>query len=123
MQHGSDHMHLGIAMAPWQTAFIFWVIVTAPPVAAALLWTRLQKTGLALLAASMAGSCFFGLWYHFVAGGADNVFTMKPGFSAAAFQVTAVLLAIIEGAGLFWSMRTLRTSHAERDSPVKRAAA
>lgn len=107
--HGSDHAHLAINMAPWQNAFIGAVIVVAPLGAAAILWTRLWKVALWLLALSMAGSFFFGLWYHFLAGGADNVLTMPPDSVHVAFRVTAVLLAILEAIGCAWSFLVLQS--------------
>ena len=108
LQHGSDHARMAINMAPWQNAFIASVIVVAPVVAAVMLWTRRSKPGLWLLALSMAGSFFFGLWYHFLAAGADNVFTMAPVGASAAFRTTAVLLAILEAAGCGWSLWALQ---------------
>ena len=48
-----------------------------------------------MLAASMAGSLAFGLLYHFLVPGPDNIFTQPPGPWRAAFVVTAVLLSLL----------------------------
>jgi hypothetical protein len=45
----------------------------APLGAGYLLWKGKQRTGGALLAVSMAGAFVFGIYYHFIAPGADNV--------------------------------------------------
>ena len=113
LQHGSDHSHLAIDMAAWQNAFIGSVIVIAPVIAGVMIWTRRAKAALWLLAVSMAGSFFFGLWYHFLAAGADNVLNMPSGGTHTAFRVTAVLLAIIEGAGCAWSLLVLPSMTSE----------
>src|SRR5215207_10956063 len=63
-----------------------------------------------LLAASMAGSFAFGLLYHFVIPGPDNVFTQPPGTWRTAFGVSAALLLPLQGAGCLvglWAARAL----------------
>ena len=61
-----------------------------------------------MLAASMAGSLAFGLLYHFLVPGPDNVFTQPPGPWRAAFVVTAVLLALLQAAGALVGLRVAR---------------
>jgi len=75
------------------------VIYAAPVVAAVLLWTRYPLAGAWLLAAAMAGSFVFGLVFHFLVSGPDNVFTLPPGTWRTTFQVTAVLLLMLEMIG------------------------
>src|SRR5829696_6758690 len=70
----------------WQLAFIALVIFAAPVVAAVLLWTRYRVTGAWLLVASMAGSLVFGLLYHFLVPGSDNVFAQPPWDVAIRFR-------------------------------------
>src|SRR6266568_2285860 len=72
--HGAAHSHLHIEPSPWQRVFIAMVILAAPVLAALLLWTRWQRAGLVFLGLSLAGSLFFGLYFHFVATGTDSVF-------------------------------------------------
>jgi hypothetical protein len=62
--HGKLHSQLHIDPSTWQEIFIALVIVISPILAMSLLWMRLQKVGLVLLLASMAGSLFFGLANH-----------------------------------------------------------
>ena len=100
--HGGAHSHLNIGVSTWQKAFIAMVIFVAPLIATLMLWTRVRKPGVILLGLSLAGSLVFGVSYHFLIAGPDN--TLGPYHSAwgSAFRATAVLLALIEAAGLAW---------------------
>jgi len=96
--HSIAHNHLGITMNLWQNVFIFLVILLAPIVAGVLLWKN-PKPGFLLLGLSMAGSFLFGVFYHFVLPGADNAMSLHPHPWTMTFQVSAVLLALVELAG------------------------
>lgn len=88
--------------------FIVIVIMIAPPLAAALLWTRWRREAASLLLASMAGSLLFGAFNHFLAVSEDHVFHAPRGSWRAAFQITAVLLATLEWGGCLSSVRLLQ---------------
>jgi hypothetical protein len=92
---------LGIGMKAWQNIYIYVVILLAPIVSAVLLWRR-SRAGFLLLGLSMAGSFLFGLAYHFVLPGADNAMSLHAHPWTLTFQVSAVLLALVEltGAGV-----------------------
>jgi hypothetical protein len=94
--HAGQHV---MSLPGWQLAYIAVVIYAAPVVAAVLLWTRYRLAGAWLLAASMAGSFVFGLVFHFLVSGPDNVFTLPPGTWRTGFQVTAVLLLMLQMIG------------------------
>jgi len=96
--HSIAHTNLHVAMETWQNLYIFLVILIAPIVAAVLIWKRLPS-GFVVLTISMIGSFVFGVYYHFVAVGTDNVFTLPIGSWTLVFQLTAWLLAITELAG------------------------
>jgi hypothetical protein len=103
--HAGQHL---MSLPGWQLAYIAIVIYAAPVVAASLLWTRYRFAGAWLLAAWMAGSFAFGLLYHFVIPGPDNVFTQPPGMWRTAFGVSAALLLPLQGAGCLvglWATR------------------
>ena len=58
----------------------------------------------------MAGSFAFGLLYHFVIPGPDNVFTQPPGTWRTAFGVSATLLLPLQGAGCLVGLWAARAS-------------
>ena len=97
--HSIAHTNLHIAMDTWQNIYIFLVILIAPIVAAVLIWKR-RSSGFMLLTISMIGSFLFGVYYHFIAIGSDNVFTLPVSSWTLTFQATAWLLAITELAGI-----------------------
>jgi len=95
--HGMAHTNLSIQMQSWQNAYILVVITILPLVAAVLIW-RHWRAGFLLLLVSMAGSFLFGLFYHFIAAGPDNVASLPAHPASDTFKVTAVLLALTEAA-------------------------
>jgi hypothetical protein len=86
-------------MDTWQNIYIFVVILIAPIVAAVFIWIR-RRSGFALLTISMIGSFVFGVYYHFIATGSDNAFTLPASSWTLTFQLTAWLLAITELGGV-----------------------
>ena len=96
--HSIAHTNLHIAMDTWQSIYIFVAILIAPIVAAVLIWIR-RRAGFALLTLSMIGSFAFGVYYHFIATGADNAFTLPASSWTLTFQLSAWLLAITELGG------------------------
>ncbi len=98
-EHGAAHRRLGLELSTFQKEFVLLVIVVAPLIALVLLWTRASRAGAALLLASMAAALLFGVYYHFLLPGPDNVFHVPPGDARMPFQLTSVLLLITEGFG------------------------
>ena len=97
--HGAAHLNLHIDLNTWQTVYVLVVITALPLVSGFLLWRR-ARSGFLLLLVSMLGSLFFGGYYHFIAAGADNVSSLGSHAWSAPFQLTAVLLAATEAAGV-----------------------
>jgi len=104
--HGAAHAHLGITTSLWQSAFITAVIFVAPLIGMGLTWTRKHGIGITLLALSFAGSFIFGLCYHFVLPGRDNVFSTGHTGWNLGFRITAVALALLELVGCVWFGRS-----------------
>jgi amino acid permease len=71
--HGVAHRDLAVALDNFQRTFVAIVIIAAPVVAAYLLWKGQLRAGSMLLALSMLASLAFGVYYHFLAPGPDNV--------------------------------------------------
>jgi hypothetical protein len=105
--HGVAHARMQIGMLGWHSAFIAVVIFAAPLLAAALLWSSIQRAGIYLLGVSMVASLVFGLGYHFIAPGADNVLAMADLPWSSSFRMTAALLAIVEAVACGWSVWVL----------------
>ncbi len=111
--HGISHVEHQVPLAAWQWAYVIFVIFLAPVVAAVLLWTRLQRVGVWLLVASMAGALIFGLAFHFLVSGPDNVFTLNPGAGREAFRSSAALVVLTEALGCvagIWALSKLPRS-------------
>jgi hypothetical protein len=115
LPHSAAHIAEAIWLPPAANAFVVVVILLAPFVALGLLYTHRQHAGALLLLGSMLGALLFGLAYHFVLPGADNIAQVPPGAWRTPFVVTAVLLAALEAAGAVvgaWMF------YARRRSPV-----
>lgn len=111
--HGISHVEHQVPLAAWQWAYVIFVVFLTPVVAAMLLWTRMRRVGAWLLLASMAGALVFGLVFHFLVAGPDNVFTLNPGAAREAFRFSAVLVALTEVLGCVagtWALSKLSSS-------------
>src|ERR1035438_6843732 len=54
-----------------------------------------------------------GGYTHFLTAGSDNVFRMPPGALRLPFQISAVLLALLESLGCFVALRTFAAARAK----------
>ena len=109
--HSLAHIRLEIFLGPLGNAFIYVVIVAAPPLALALLWTRWQRAGVWLLLASMFGSLAFGAYNHFMVDSPDHVMNVPHGDWGNIFTVSAIMLAVVEAIGCVvagWALAVLR---------------
>lgn len=102
--HGVAHSHLAIALTIAQKLFVALVIVAAPLLAGYFIWRYRLRLGATALTISMAGALAFGIHYHFVAAGPDNVDYDHPEAAAKwhnLFEDTAIDITLIEALGLF----------------------
>jgi hypothetical protein len=106
--HGAAHRELHIDLSAAEMFFVGVVILIGPLVAMVLLWTPWQRPGLGLLALTMAGSLFFGLYHHFLAMGPDHVAAQGPSAWGTTFAVTAWALLLAEAVGGFVGLRFLK---------------
>lgn len=100
--HGHPHSTLEVPLMLWQNVYIYTLIVAAPLVAAALLWTRWFSAGVGLLAFSMLASFCFGVFFHFIYVSPDHIHHLPPGDLHGLFIATAYLLAVIEAGGTIY---------------------
>jgi membrane-associated HD superfamily phosphohydrolase len=98
--HGQAHTRLGVALSTWQQVYVLTIIVIAPLVALALLFTRYTEAALWLLLASMLGSMIFGILYHFIIISPDHVAHLPAGAARGSFRVSAQLLTVTEAIGV-----------------------
>src|SRR5437773_10248927 len=106
--HGAAHAVLQIELTPFQMVYVTGVIIVAPLVGAALLFTRHAHPGAVLLVGSMFGALVFGQVYHVLLPGPDNISTVGPGGWAITFQATGVALSVLETLGALTGILLLR---------------
>jgi len=107
--HGIAHNMLHIEMSRWQSLYILIVINLLPIVAAIMVWCR-KRSGFLLLLLSMAASFVFGVFYHFIASGPDNVNSLGIHPWSNTFLWSAILLALVEAAGAFIGLTGARST-------------
>jgi hypothetical protein len=103
--HGFTHQQLEVSLSDFQSAYVFLATVAAPIAAAIMLFLnkpkKIQLVGAWLLFVSMLGSLLFGLAYHVVLPGSDNIFSVMhdPSWDSVVFTSTAILLVIFDAVG------------------------
>ena len=110
--HGYAHTQAQVALSALGQIYVLVVIILAPLLGCALLYSRWQKTGALLTGLSLAGSFAFGLVNHFLLAGSDNVMEVHGEWHML-FMWTAALLAVLELAGTltaFWFYTSLSRS-------------
>ena len=105
--HGLAHRELRIGLALPASIFVIVVVLIAPLLAMALVWTVKKQLGLILLTLSMSGSFLFGLSHHFLAMGPDHVNSQPWSPWGLAFGLTAYALLITEAIGTYTGIHFL----------------
>lgn len=118
--HGDAHTRLAIDLPAEKTLFVFIVILIAPVVAAALVWTRYISVGLWLLFLSMLGSFLFGAYHHFWLVSPDHIGHLPAGSSEAhsQFVSSAGVIALIELAAALYGAYCLGAYRSQSRRPV-----
>jgi hypothetical protein len=96
--HGGAHTTLAIGLPPAKNAFVIGVILVAPLVGAALLWTRYTIAGVWIVGLSMLAALLFGVYHHYILVSPDNIAHLPHGDAAAqsTFVSSAAALALLE---------------------------
>src|SRR5205809_3782335 len=102
--HGAAHSGAQIPMTLAANLFI-WVVILAGPLAGLWLIRSRPVAGGWMIAATMAGSLVFGVVNHFVIVSPDHVSHVAAEWRTL-FEVTAVLLAVLEAVGVVSGIRT-----------------
>ena len=112
--HGLAHVAVPVELTAAQELFVVLVIALAPVLALVLLWRGHERSGAGLLAASMAASLLFGVFFHYAVPNPDNAASVTGAWSLH-FEGTAALVAATEfagtlvGAWLWWRGRSRRS--------------
>ena len=114
LAHDAAHRSLGVALVPWQTVFVYSVIVVGPLAAGVLLRLGRMRTGYLLLAVTMLGSLLFGGYHHYVGISPDHVDHLPPGTAQGLFRTTAFAMLVVEAAGVAIGVLGLRELRATR---------
>jgi len=109
--HAAAHSVLGVVLSDFQSVFVVVAMIVGPIIAVVLLYTTHRRAGMSVLLVSMLSSFVFGLFSHFLISGVDNILTVPAGDWRVVFQITTVLLGIVEAVGtLLPAIALLKTS-------------
>ncbi len=109
--HGLAHLEIPIPLSLLQSLFVGMVIFLIPIVAAVLLWTQFDRIGIWLLLSSIAGALLFGIYNHFIVISPDHVSQVSFAGWGLLFQITAILILIVDGLGSgfgVWALRNMQ---------------
>jgi hypothetical protein len=105
--HEIAHRQLSVDL-PWLDYSIAYIVVgVLPLIAMVLLWTSRRRAGVWLLILSMAGSLVDAGAHHFVMNSPDHVLQTPAGSWRPVFQITAVLMLVLEAFGCWLGYRLL----------------
>lgn len=105
--HGLAHQTIPVPLSLAQSLFVQVVIVLTPIMSAVLLWTTFYRVGCWLFSGSMTGALLFGIYNHCIAITPDHISQIPFEGWGVLFQVTALLLLIVEGGGVgLWTLHT-----------------
>jgi NADPH:quinone reductase-like Zn-dependent oxidoreductase len=118
--HGGAHTQLAITLPPEKNIFVYVVILIAPIVAAALVWTRYLSIGLWVFFLSMLGSFLFGAYHHYVVVSPDNIGHL-PGSSEShsQFITSAAVIALLELASALYGAFCLGSRRTQSSTRLK----
>ena len=107
--HGSAHTRLDIHLPIEKNLFIYAVILLAPIVAAALIWSRYRSLGLWIFFLSMLAAFLFGAYHHYVLVSPDNIHHLPAASpeSQSQFKISAGAIAMLELAAAFFGAYNL----------------
>jgi hypothetical protein len=105
--HGISHAGADVKLSLFGKVFVLVVIILAPLVAGVLLYKVSLSAGGWLMTLSMAGSLCFGVLYHFLLAGADNVMQVHGSWHLL-FVYSAFAVAVVELIGTLWGFRLIQ---------------
>ncbi|WDD36835.1 hypothetical protein PQG02_33865 (plasmid) [Nostoc sp. UHCC 0926] len=109
--HGLAHVEIPVSLSLVQSLFVGIVIFPIPMIAAVLLWTQFYRIGSWLLLSSIAASLFFGIYNHLLVISPDHLSQVSFAGWGLLFQITAILILIVDGFGCWigiWALKTIQ---------------
>ncbi len=113
--HEIAHRRLPVSLPLLNYSIAYAVVGVLPVTAMVLLWTSRRQVGVWILLLSMAGSLVYAGFYHFVMDSPDHVLRIPEGSWRSAFQITAVLMLLLEAFGCwlgYWLLGRLQETPA-----------
>jgi hypothetical protein len=98
--HGAAHSGAEVPTTVLQNAFV-WIVILMGPLVALWLIRSDRRFGAEVLALTMGGALVFGLVNHFIVDSVDHVSRVTNATWRLPFQVSAVLLLLLEVAGVW----------------------
>ena len=102
------HLWLLVRVQPGTPSFLppILILVNLLPVAGLIVLAKgSQKLAATLVTVPLGVALVVGLGAHFLSSGNDNVLHMPPGALRLSFQISAVLLTVLEAAGVLLGLR------------------
>ena len=109
--HGLAHVEVPVSLSLLQSLFVGIVIFPIPIIAAVLLWTQFYRIGSWLLLSSIAASLLFGIYNHLLVISPDHLSQVSFAGWGLLFQITAILILIVDGFGCWigiWALKTIQ---------------
>ncbi|MEH2119256.1 hypothetical protein [Nostoc sp.] len=109
--HGLAHVEIPVSLSLLQSLFVGIVIFPIPMIAAVLLWTQFYHIGSWLLLSSIAASLLFGIYNHLLVISPDHLSQVSFAGWGLLFQITAILILIVDGFGCWigiWALKTIQ---------------
>lgn len=105
--HGAAHSRAGVLLNLFGNLYVLAIIMIGPIIAVILLYTNRSASGAWMFMLTMAGSLVFGLLYHFVFRGSDNVVSVNGPWHSL-FTWSAVGIAVLEFLGTIFGLWLIR---------------
>lgn len=106
--HGLSHTHAPVPTTLAQDTIIYSIIIAAPLIGLVLLYSQQRRVGYTVIAIAFFVACLFGVLNHFVLRGVDHISQVPAGDWQLSFQVSSLLLAILESAGFIAALIGIR---------------
>ncbi|WP_298907278.1 hypothetical protein [uncultured Nostoc sp.] len=109
--HGLAHVEIPVSLSLLQSLFVGIVIFPIPMIATVLLWTQFYRIGSWLLLSSIAASLLFGIYNHLLVISPDHLSQVSFAGWGLLFQITAILILIVDGFGCWigiWALKTIQ---------------